>query len=142
MDFSNVDSPYDKETFGKCIRQQRKEQGLSLRKLAEKIDISPIYMSDIETGKKPVPIKNKNYELIDKIIKELKIPNEQRKFVIEMAKCTREYLKTISGYLPESQAGRQFIRIASEAELTDEEWKDLTNILLEKIKNKTKTNKL
>ena len=140
MDFSSIDLPYDKETFGKCIRQQREEQGLSLRKLAEKIDISPIYMSDIETGKRPAPIKK--YELIDKIIKELKIPNEQRIFVIEMAKCTREYLKTISGYLPESQAGRQFIRIANEAELTDEEWKDLTNILIEKIKNKTKTNKL
>ncbi len=136
MDFSSVDLPYDKDTFGKCIRQQREEKGMTVTKLAEAIGISKIYMSDIERGKRPAPGRNKNNEIIDRIISALSIPSEQRGFVIEMAKCTREYLKTVSEYLPESQTGREFIREALAADLTEDDWKDLQQVLQEIINKK------
>ena len=45
------------EQLGKTIRNLREDRGISLRDLASQIDVSPGYMSLIETGKKPVTDK-------------------------------------------------------------------------------------
>ena len=45
------------QTFGSFVRQKRMEQGLSLRGLAARLDLSPVYMSNIETGRKPAPAR-------------------------------------------------------------------------------------
>ncbi len=42
----------DTYTFGEYINSKRKEQKLTLRKLAEKLDISPTYLSDVENDRR------------------------------------------------------------------------------------------
>ena len=36
------------QTFGSFVRQKRMEQGLSLRGLAARLDLSPVYMSNMK----------------------------------------------------------------------------------------------
>ena len=43
------------ETFGKFIREKRLERGLTLRGLAARLDLSPVYMSNIETDRRAAP---------------------------------------------------------------------------------------
>ena len=43
------------KTFGEFIRQKRIDKGISLRKMAELMDYSPTYWSDIENGRRNPP---------------------------------------------------------------------------------------
>ena len=45
--------------FGACLRAQRTATGVGLRELARRINISPAYLSKIETGKFPPPAEDK-----------------------------------------------------------------------------------
>ncbi len=56
------------EDFGKRIRTARKRRGLTQEALAEKIDIAPTYISDIERG-----IKAPSLSTLVDLIKELEI---------------------------------------------------------------------
>ena len=47
------------QTFGSFVREHRMSRGLSLRNLAAKLEISPVYMSNIETDRKPAPTQEK-----------------------------------------------------------------------------------
>lgn len=43
------------ETFGKGLRAERQNQGISLRELARRVEISPTYLSHIEIDHVPPP---------------------------------------------------------------------------------------
>lgn len=42
-------------TFGEYIKENRLEKGITLRGFAEMIDISPVYMCNLEKGRRPAP---------------------------------------------------------------------------------------
>ena len=42
-------------TFGSFMRVKREEQGMSLRSLARKLEVTATYISDIEIGNRPAP---------------------------------------------------------------------------------------
>lgn len=52
--------------FGNMLRRERKDQNLTLGDLAKKVGISVPYLSQIETGTKPLQEK-----LVDRIVQEL-----------------------------------------------------------------------
>ena len=41
--------------IGKLIKKKREELGFSIRELAKKIDMSPVYLCNIENGKRNLP---------------------------------------------------------------------------------------
>ena len=43
------------QTFGGFVRQRRSSMGITLRGLAARLGLSPVYMSNIETDRKPAP---------------------------------------------------------------------------------------
>jgi len=49
--------------FGDFIAEKRKQKEISLRKMAELLDISPAYWSDIEKGRRNPPNINKIEEI-------------------------------------------------------------------------------
>jgi transcriptional regulator with XRE-family HTH domain len=70
-----MDESENKLTFGEFIQERRSQLKISLRKFAEKIDVSAMYISQIESGNKAAP----ENEMLDKIIKGLQLsPQEQR----------------------------------------------------------------
>lgn len=51
--------------FGTYIKDKRMAKGMALREMAEKLSITPSYMSDIEKGRRYAPDKNKITEIAD-----------------------------------------------------------------------------
>ena len=45
------------QTFGSFVREKRQSIGLSLRTLAAKLDLSPVYLSNIENDRRPAPTR-------------------------------------------------------------------------------------
>lgn len=58
--------------FGEIIKSKRQEKQISLVDFADKLDISPGYLSQLENGRK----SNPNLEVILKVIKELDLNME------------------------------------------------------------------
>ena len=53
------------QTFGSFVREKRMARGLSLRGLAAKLEVSPVYMSNMENNRRPAPTKEKLDHLIE-----------------------------------------------------------------------------
>lgn len=58
--------------FGKCLRRIRLEEGQLLKDMANKLDVTPAYLSAIENGKRK-PTK----ELVNKLIAEYDLNSNQ-----------------------------------------------------------------
>ncbi len=110
------------QTFGSFVRQKRMEQGLSLRGLAARLDLSPVYMSNIETGRKPAPAR----ENLDKLTLELHLSKEEQELLLDLA--ARPETMRVSADLPEYIMERDIVRAAfrtaKEVDATDEEWQE------------------
>ena len=106
--------------LGKLIRKLRKEKGLSLRQLAEKVSVSFVNISHIENGRIAT-----SEEVIKELAKALDYDVDK---LLAAADSVNEDIKNIIKKLP--TAVPEFLRTAKN--LTEKEWKDLT----EQIKNK------
>ena len=106
--------------LGKLIRKLRKQKGLSLRQLAEKVSVSFVNIAHIENGRIVT-----SEEVIKELAKELDYDVDK---LLAAADSVNEDIKNIIKKLP--TAVPEFLRTAKN--LTEKEWKDLT----EQIKNK------
>jgi transcriptional regulator with XRE-family HTH domain len=106
--------------LGKLIRKLRKQKGLSLRQLAEKVSVSFVNIAHIENGRIAT-----SEEVIKELAKALDYDVDK---LLAAADSVNEDIKNIIKKLP--LAVPEFLRTAKN--LTEKEWKDLT----EQIKNK------
>ncbi len=106
--------------LGKLIRRLRKQKGLSLRQLAEKVSVSFVNIAHIENGRIAT-----SEEVIKELAKALDYDVDK---LLAAADSVNEDIKNIIKKLP--TAVPEFLRTAKN--LTEKEWKDLT----EQIKNK------
>jgi len=106
--------------LGKLIRKLRKQKGLSLRQLAEKVSVSFVNIAHIENGRITT-----SEEVIKELAKALDYDVDK---LLAAADSVNEDIKNIIKKLP--TAVPEFLRTAKN--LTEKEWKDLT----EQIKNK------
>ena len=107
--------------LGKLIRKLRKQKGLSLRQLAEKVSVSFVNIAHIENGRIVT-----SEEVIKELAKALDYDVDK---LLAAADSVNEDIKNIIKKLP--TAVPEFLRTAKN--LTEKEWKELT----EQIKNKT-----
>mgnify|MGYP000533609158 FL=1 len=106
--------------LGKLIRKLRKQKGLSLRQVAEKVSVSFVNIAHIENGRITT-----SEEVIKELAKALDYDVDK---LLAAADSVNEDIKNIIKKLP--TAVPEFLRTAKN--LTEKEWKDLT----EQIKNK------
>ena len=106
--------------LGKLIRKLRKQKGLSLRQLAEKVSVSFVNIAHIENGRIAT-----SEEVIKELAKALEYDVDK---LLAAADSVNGDIKNIIKKLP--TAVPEFLRTAKN--LTEKEWKDLT----EQIKNK------
>jgi transcriptional regulator with XRE-family HTH domain len=106
--------------LGKLIRKLRKQKGLSLRQVAEKVSVSFVNIAHIENGRIAT-----SEEVIKELAKALDYDVDK---LLAAADSVNEDIKNIIKKLP--TAVPEFLRTAKN--LTEKEWKDLT----EQIKNK------
>ncbi|MCF0134000.1 MAG: helix-turn-helix domain-containing protein [Blautia sp.] len=131
MNFKDI-KEYTSETFGRCVRERRTELGLSVRGLAEKIGMSPVYLSDIERGNRNAPTSSstKN-DYLSKLIAELKLDKDEIPAFYDMAAASNGNYSDISSYLNKNQSCRLALRLANEGDVPDEVWQEFVDRLLE-----------
>ena len=103
-----------------------------MRKFAEAVDLSPVYMSYIENNVRPAPTQDQ----LDKMIEVLRLDKPEKETFLDLAANTRT-TPTVSSDLPEYIMKKDIVRVAlrtaKEADATDEEWLEFINKLRKRI---------
>ena len=115
------------ETFGAFVRKKRMAQGISLRGLATRLGLSPVYMSNIETDRRPAPTR----EHLNQLAEELHLNKSDTERMLDLA--ARPQCQRVSADLPEYIMERDIVRAAlrtaKEVDATDEEWQEFIDRL-------------
>ena len=120
--------------FGAFIRNKRVglEPFISLRKMAELLNLSPVHMSNIETGRDAAPKK----EVLDNLARILKLDKQEQERLYDLAAESKNYT-AIPGDLPEYITANEYakiaLRVAKDVDATDEEWIEF----IEKLKKRS-----
>ena len=112
-----------KESLGNMIRKLRKVKGISLRKLAEEVDVSFVNIAHIENGR----IKTSK-KVIEQLAKALDYDVDK---LLAAGDTVGDDIEKIIRKIP--SAVPEFLRTAKD--LTEEEWRSLTK-QIKNMKNK------
>ena len=121
--------------FGIFLKEKRQQNGLSLRALGKQVELSHVYLYNIESGKKAPP----NDEMIIRLANALNLDDKSRLLFFDVAaKCKSDsdssnyYLPVdISQYINENEDTRNVIRGANQKGHNNSFWNDLLKGLKE-----------
>ena len=122
-------------SFGAFIRgkRMRLKPHISLRKMAELLGLSPVYMSNIETGRDAAPKK----EVLENLARLLKLDKSEQEHMYDLAAASKKYT-AIPSDLPEYITTHEYakiaLRVAKDVDATDEEWIEF----IKKLKKRSK----
>lgn len=68
-------------TFGEFLNRKRREKNISLRKFAELVKISPVYMCNMEKDRNPAPSE----EILNRMVKLLLLNDEEKVLFFDLA---------------------------------------------------------
>lgn len=113
--------------FGEFVKAKRMEKGISLRKLAEELDIVPAYMSDIEKGRRYPPDKEKIY----KIAEVLTLNQEETDTLFDLAAYSRAngVSPDLSDYVMGVDNLRTALRKARDINAGEDDWQRIIDML-------------
>ena len=120
------------QTLGKFITQHRLERNISLRSFAQQIGISPVYLCNIEKGRRPLTA----YETLENIAIVLQLDKDDKSKLLDLAAKTKSIpivAADLPTYINERDIVRVALRTAKDAEATDEEWKEFIERLQNRI---------
>lgn len=88
--------------FGKMLRQERKDKGLTLGDMAHALGLSSPYLSQMETGAKPI-----KSGLVEKVISEYDLSaSDAAELRRAAARSTPKHVDTVSVLLPANATAR------------------------------------
>ena len=106
-------------SFGDLIIQKRMEQGLTLRGLAEKLEISAPYLCDMEKNRRQPTEK----PLLDKLADFLCMTESERNQMYDLAGEYRgEVSSDLPDYIMKNEVVRVALRKAKAKNISEEEW--------------------
>ncbi len=116
----------EKVTFGDFIREKRIEKGLSLRKMAQIMEYSPTYWSDIENGRRNPP----NFEKLELICQQLQLNASERDRLFDLAgDFVQGPPPDLTEYLLEPSV-RRALRTAKQHNVAAETWEQFERFIL------------
>ena len=121
-------------TFGEYLQIRRSELKISMRKFAERIGASAMYISFIEYGTKPAP----ENEMLDKIIKALQLSPEEEKRAYDLAarsRGERTIAQDTTNYIRANPIIVRALRTAKDAGAGVREWERF----IEEMEKRNKT---
>jgi len=123
-----------KLTFGSFIRSKRLalEPYISLRKMAELLNLSPVHMSNIETEREAAPKK----EVLDNLVRYLKLDKQDEVLMYDLAAESKAYVAVpadLPEYISANELARIALRTAKDVDATDEEWQEF----IEKLRRRS-----
>jgi transcriptional regulator with XRE-family HTH domain len=108
----------DRQKFGAFLKNKRNERGITVRLMAEKVNVTFGYYSDIESGRRS-PI---DLEFLGKIVSILMLSYEDTQIIYDLAGKARSVAPPdLTGYINENQKVRVALRLAKKM-ATDEDW--------------------
>ena len=124
-------------TFGIFIREKRMtlDPHISLRKMATLLNLSPVHMSNIETGRDAAP----KSEALFKLAEILKLRKCEQEIMFDLAAKSKNYV-AVPADLPEYISTHEYakiaLRVAKDVDATDAEWIEFIEKLRERGKAK------
>ena len=120
-------------SFGGMLSAYRKGRKISLRRLAEELDMSPAFLSDIENDRRLPPNSDKHFGAIQKIIEVLSLDakeSEALKLEADKALCEKGMIsKDAEEYLNNSPNAQLVMRRAIDKNVDDSKWEEILKIL-------------
>lgn len=111
--------------FGEYVRKRRELLGKTLRGFAAEIGISPAYLSDIENGNRRAPEK-----FLDRFAAALGLQTAEKHHFYDLAGVSMNGRHTdIDVYMNRVPKARVALREAKDANLTDEDWQKLIELI-------------
>jgi len=122
-------------TFGSFIRNKRLKLKpyISLRKMAELLNIAPSYLSTMETGYDSAP----KDDILERIAAFFKLDKQEKELMYELAAKSKTYTAIPSDlpeYISANEYARIALRVAKDVDATDTEWIEF----IEKLKKRGK----
>ena len=110
------------QTFGSYVREKRMARGLSLRGLAAKLEVSPVYMT--------------TKEKMDRLIEILGLCQADTELLLDLAakSKTQRVSADLPEYIMERDIVRAALRTAKEVDATDEEWQEFIDRITQRGK--------
>ena len=110
------------QTFGSFVREKRQSIGLSLRTLAAKLDLSPVYLSNIENDRRPAPTR----AYLERLEQELHLSKVETERMLDLAAKSQNNRVSadLPDYIMDREIVRAALRTAKEADATDQEWQE------------------
>ena len=116
-----------KFVFGRFTKQYRRENDLTIRDLAEELNISPAYLCDIENGNRRVPVK-----LVPILKQKFGIKEDEKQDFDDMVSLSRGYgFADINKYLFSHPKAIEAVRAAKDKGLSGEEFLEIVNFVIE-----------
>ena len=112
------------QTFGSFVREKRQSIGLSLRTLAAKLDLSPVYLSNIENDRRPAPTR----AYLERLEQELHLSK------VETESQNNRVSADLPDYIMDREIVRAALRTAKEADATDQEWQEFIDRITQRAK--------
>lgn len=121
------------KTFGSFIKEKRLEKGITLRRFASDISISPVHMSNLENDRRAAPKE----DILERISTMLILSKEEQLLMYDLAAKSKN-IPSVSSDLPdyimEKDIVRVALRTAKDVDATDAEWMEF----IEKLKQRSK----
>ncbi|MCI5929211.1 MAG: helix-turn-helix transcriptional regulator [Pseudoflavonifractor capillosus] len=99
--------------------------------MAARVGLSPVYMSNIETDRRPAP----SQEYLDKLAVELALGKDEVEQMLDLAARSRDQRvpADLPDYIMERDIVRAALRTAKEADATDQEWQEFIDRINRRI---------
>ena len=120
------------QTFGSFIRNRRMARGLTLRGMAAKLDLSPVYMSNIENDRRAAPTQ----EHLERMAMLLQLDKADREQMLDLAARSRQdrVSADLPDYIMDREIVRAALRTAREADATDQEWQEFIDRIQKRMR--------
>lgn len=116
-------------TFGEYLKQKRLDKEITLRGFAKLVDISPVYLCDLEKGRKAAP----SMEVMQKMVSKLALNKEESERFYDLAALEQTAKnpipKDLNAFLKDNRVIVSALRTAKDLDTTDEEWQDFIDKL-------------
>jgi len=107
-------------TFGAFLRSKRLSRNLSMRALAEMLELSPVHMSNMENDRRPAP----KGQALSRIVDALELSKDEAERMYDLA-AQSKHVPSVAADLPEYIAEKDIVRVAlrkaKDADATDAE---------------------
>ena len=116
-------------TFGEYLKQKRLDKEITLRGFAKLVDISPVYLCDLEKGRKAAP----SMEVMQKMVSKLALNKEESERFYDLAALEQTAKnpipKDLNAFLKDNRVIVSALRTAKDLDATDEELQDFIDKL-------------